>query len=394
MIHLKIKEFLQQNKAAMIAFRRQLHKNPELSWEEVQTTKDIAAQLNEIGVPYKLTDPTGLIAEIKGGKPGKTVALRADIDALPVQELNDHIDYKSQIDGKMHACGHDTHAAMLLFAAKALNQIKNELNGNVRLIFQPAEETALGALAMIKQGAIENVDAIFGMHIFPLMPCGKISCYAGPSFASADLLTIRFIGQGGHGSMPHNCTDTVMVASSFVMNLQAIVSREIDPLEPAVVSIGKFEAGTRFNVIAETAVLEGTVRCFNVAVRDKIATAITRYAEQTAAAFGAKAEVEYIYGTLPVINDKHSANLANAVIKESFGEEAILHQKPTTGGEDFSFYTQNIPGAFALVGSAGTDKDTQWGLHHGSFNIEEDAMLTGAEFYAQYAWAYLNQSQF
>jgi amidohydrolase len=394
MIHLKIKEFLQQNKAAMIAFRRQLHKNPELSWEEVQTTKDIAAQLDETGIPYKLTEPTGLIAEIKGGKPGKTIALRADIDALPVQEFNDHIDYKSQIDGKMHACGHDTHTAMLLFAAKALYQIKDELNGNVRLIFQPAEETALGALAMIKQGAIENVDAIFGMHNWPAAPSGKISCYAGSSFASADFMKIRFIGQGGHGSLPHNCTDAIMVASSFVMNLQSIVSREIDPLEPAVVTIGKLEAGTRFNVIAETAYLEGTVRCFNIATRDKISAAITRYAEQTAAAYGAKAEVEYIYGTLPVINDEQSANLANAVINESFGEHVIFREKPTTGGEDFSFYTENIPGAFALVGSAGTDKSTQWGLHHGSFNVDEDSMLIGAELYAQYAWAYLNQNQF
>lgn len=387
-----IKKLIQQNIDEMVAFRRDLHRHPELPWEEFRTTDRIAQELDKIGIAYRRTEPTGIIAEIQGGKPGKRILLRADIDALPVQELSENIDYKSTIDGKMHACGHDTHASMLLTAAKALYEIRDQLKGNVRLVFQPAEEVAQGAKGMIKQGVLDGVDSAFGMHIWSQMPVGKISCVVGSSFASADLLTVRFKGRGGHGSMPHDTVDAVMVASAFVMNVQSIVSREVSPLDPAVVTIGRMDVGTRFNVIAENAVLDGTVRCFNVAVRDKIESAIRRYANQVAAMYRATAEVEYIYGTLPVINDKESALLAQKVIVESFGEEALYFEAPTTGGEDFSYYTENIPGAFALVGSGNPDKDTQWPHHHGCFNVDEDGMALGAEFYAQYTWAYLNQN--
>ncbi|AHN26198.1 Catalyzes the cleavage of p-aminobenzoyl-glutamate to p-aminobenzoate and glutamate, subunit A [Gilliamella apicola] len=387
-----IKKLIQQNIDEMVAFRRDLHRHPELPWEEFRTTDRIAQELDKIGITYRRTEPTGIIAEIQGGKPGKRILLRADIDALPVQELSENIDYKSTIDGKMHACGHDTHASMLLTAAKALYEIRDQLKGNVRLVFQPAEEVAQGAKGMIKQGVLDGVDSAFGMHIWSQMPVGKISCVVGSSFASADLLTVRFKGRGGHGSMPHDTVDAVMVASAFVMNVQSIVSREVSPLDPAVVTIGRMDVGTRFNVIAENAVLDGTVRCFNVAVRDKIESAIRRYANQVAAMYRATAEVEYIYGTLPVINDKESALLAQKVIVESFGEKALYFEAPTTGGEDFSYYTENIPGAFALVGSGNPDKDTQWPHHHGCFNVDEDGMALGAEFYAQYTWAYLNQN--
>ncbi|XKM14289.1 M20 family metallopeptidase [Orbaceae bacterium ac157xtp] len=394
MINSKISEIVKQHESDMIAFRRDLHKNPELPFEEVRTTNRIAEELDKIGITYRRTEPTGIIAEIKGGKPGKTVLLRADIDALPVQELNDKIDYKSSIEGKMHACGHDSHAAMLLTAAKVLYAIRADLPGNIRLIFQPAEEIAQGAKAMVKQGAVEGVDNAFGMHIWSQMPHDKVSCVVGPSFASADIFTVKFKGQGGHGSMPHDTVDAVMVASSFVMNIQSIVSREIDPLEPAVVTIGRMEVGTRFNVIAENAVLDGTVRCFNVAVREKIESAIRRYADQVAATYRAKAVVEYTYGTLPVVNEAKSALLAQEVIKQAFGESYLYQERPTTGGEDFSYYTENIPGAFALVGSGNPKKDTKWAHHHGCFNIDEDAMIRGAELYAQYAWAYLSQNEF
>ncbi|MWN91222.1 amidohydrolase [Gilliamella sp. Pra-s65] len=392
MINQNIKTLIKQHVSEMIAFRRDLHKHPELPWEEFRTTDRIAEELDKIGIPYRRTEPTGIIADIEGGKSGKRILLRADIDALPVQELSQNIDYKSTIDGKMHACGHDTHAAMLLTAAKALWAIRDQLKGNVRLVFQPAEEVAQGAKGMIKQGVLEDVDSAFGMHIWALMPVGKVSCVVGSSFASADLLTVRFKGKGGHGSMPHDTVDAVMVASAFVMNVQSIVSREIAPLDPAVVTIGRMDVGTRFNVIAENAVLEGTVRCFNIAVRDKIEAAIRRYANQVAAMYRATAEVEYIYGTLPVINDKESALLAQDVIVQSFGKDALYFEAPTTGGEDFSYYTENIPGAFALVGSGNPDKDTQWPHHHGCFNVDEDGMTVGAEFYAQYAWAYLNKN--
>lgn len=394
MINRKITELVVKYNAAMIEFRRDLHRHPELPFEEVRTTNRIAEELDKIGVTYRRTEPTGIIADIQGGKPGKTILLRADIDALPVQELNDNIDYKSTIDGKMHACGHDSHTAMLLTAVKVLNDIKTELPGNIRFVFQPAEEIAQGAKAMVKQGVLEGISNAFGMHIWSQTPVNKVSCVVGPSFASADLLKIKFRGKGGHGSMPHDTVDAVMVASAFVMNVQSIISREVDPLEPAVVTIGRMEVGTRFNVIAENALLEGTVRCFNINVREKIVAAIKRYADQVAAMYRATAEVEYIYGTLPVINEERSALLAQSIIEQAFGESCLYQERPTTGGEDFSYYTENIPGAFALLGSGNPTKDTQWAHHHGCFNIDEDAMARGAELYAQYAWAYLHQDKF
>lgn len=394
MVNTTIAAAIKKHTQEMIAFRRELHANPELSWEEVRTTQRIAQELAKIGIEYRLTEPTGIIAEIKGGKPGKTVALRADIDALPVLELNDSLEYKSTIEGKMHACGHDAHTSMLLTAAKALYEVRDQLKGNIRLIFQPAEETAKGASAMIKQGAIENVDNVFGMHIWSTTESGKVSCNVGGTFASADLLIVKFKGRGGHGSMPEATIDAAIVASSFVMNLQAIVSRETSSLDSAVVTIGKMEVGTRFNVIAENAVLDGTVRCFDLETRTRIEAAIRRYAEHTAAMYGATAEVDYIYGTLPVINEERSALLAQSVIKQAFGEETLMFEKPTPGGEDFSFYIENIPGCFALLGSGNAEKDTQWAHHHGCFNVDEDAMATGAELYAQYAWAYLQQENF
>ena len=394
MIHPKIKESVKKYQAAMIDFRRELHRHPELPWEEIETTKRIAKELDKIGVTYRLTEPTGIIADIKGGKPGKTVALRCDIDALPVMELNDSIEYKSTVPGKMHACGHDAHTAMLLTAAKVLNEIKDELPGNVRLIFQPAEELAEGALAMIKQGALDGVSNVFGMHIWSVTPSGKVSCVVGSSFASADIVKVRFKGRGGHGSMPHECVDAAVVASSFVMNLQAIVSRESHPLDPAVVSIGLMDVGTRFNVIAENAYLEGTVRCFTLQDSQRIEAAIRRYAEHTAAMYGATAEVEYLRMTLPVINEENSAKLAQTIVLEAFGKDAVYTERPTTGAEDFSFYTEKVPGCFALVGTRNAEKGSDQAHHHGCFNVDEDSMATGVELYVQYAWNYLNQDQF
>ena len=381
-------------KEAMIAFRRDLHAHPELPWEEIRTTQKVAQALDEIGISYRLTQPTGIIAEIKGGQPGKTVALRADMDALPVQELSTTLSYKSLTDGKMHACGHDAHTSMLLNAARALQENRAGLRGNVRLVFQPAEEIAEGAREMVRQGAVEGVDNVFGMHIWTTTASGKISCNVGSSFASADLLKVRFKGRGGHGSMPEACIDAAVVASSFVMNLQAIVARETSPLESAVVTIGRMEVGTRFNVIAENAVLDGTVRCFDVATRERLKAAIERYAHHTAGIFGATAEVEYTYGTLPVINEERSALLAQSVIRDAFGEEVLYAERPTTGGEDFSYFIENIPGCFALLGCGNKAKGTDWAHHHGCFNIDEDVMVHGAELYAQYAWRYLQQDDF
>jgi len=391
MVNEKVKQAIEHYSEELTAIRRKLHSEPELSWEEYNTSAFVAQYLDDLGIEYRKTSPTGVIGEIKGGKPGETVALRADMDALSVEELNSDLPYVSKTKGKMHACGHDSHTAMLLIAAKALNDIKGELQGNVRLIFQPAEEVATGALEMVKQGAVEGVDNVFGMHIWSQMPTSKVSCNPGPSFASADIFTVKFKGRGGHGAIPQDCIDAAIVASSFVMNVQSVVSRTIDPQKSAVLTVGKMTVGTRFNVIAENAVIEGTVRCFDPEVRDHIEKQLQVYAEQVAAIYGASAEVDYIRGTQAVINGEESATLVQKVAAEAFGKEVLYEEKPTMGGEDFSFYLDEVPGCFALVGSGNPEKDTQWAHHHGKFNIDEDAMVTGAELYAQYAWAYLNK---
>ena len=202
------------------------------------------------------------------------------MDALSVEQLNKHVPYASKIDGKMHACGHDAHTSMLLIAAKALVDVKDELPGNVRLLFQPAEEIAQGAKAMVEQGAMEGVDNVFGIHIWSQLPTHKVSCPPGPSFAAADIFKVHFTGKGGHGAIPQDCIDAAIVASSFVMNVQTVISRTIDPQNPAVLTVGKMEVGTRFNVIAENALIEGTVRTFNQDTRDHIEKSISQYAEQ------------------------------------------------------------------------------------------------------------------
>ncbi|KML41857.1 M20 family metallopeptidase [Cytobacillus firmus] len=393
MIHNGLKELIEAYSAELTELRRKLHREPELSWEEFKTTQFICEYLDGLSIPYKKTEPTGVIAEIAGGQPGKTVALRGDMDALQVEELNKDLPYASQEDGKMHACGHDAHTAMLLVAAKALNEIKEELPGTVRLLFQPAEEVAEGAKMMVEQGAMEAVDNVFGIHIWSQMPTHKVSCTPGPSFASADIFKVTFKGKGGHGAMPHDCIDAAVVASSFVMNVQSVVSRTIDAQQPAVLTIGKMTVGTRFNIIAENAVIEGTVRCFNPETRDHIEKQLQHYAENTAAIYGAKAEVEYIRGSQAVINDEYSAQFVQKVASEAFGEDVLFNEKPTMGAEDFSFYLDKAPGSFALVGSGNPKKDTEWAHHHGKFNIDEDALSTGAELYAQYAWAYLNEKR-
>lgn len=391
MINETIKNAIQENSEEMIAIRRKLHSEPELSWEEYETSQFVFNYLTELGIECRKTEPTGVIGTLKGGKEGKTVALRADMDALSVEELNVDLPYKSVTSGKMHACGHDAHTSMLLAAAKALVGVKDQLPGSVRFIFQPAEEVATGAKAMVEQGAVEGVDDVFGIHIWSQIPSHSVACNPGPSFASADIFKVHFKGRGGHGAIPQNSIDAAIIASSFVMNVQSVVSRTIDPQQPAVVTVGKMVVGTRFNIIAENAEIEGTVRCFDAETRDHIEKQLKVYADNTAEIFGGTATVEYIRGTQAVINGEESSELVRQVAAEAFGENVVYDENPTMGGEDFSFYLDEVPGSFALVGSGNAEKDTQWAHHHGKFNVDEEAMATGAELYAQYAWAYLNK---
>ena len=384
---MNIKELAKKYEQYTIDMRREFHMHPELSMKEVGTSDRIKEELTKIGIPFESIG-TGVVATIKGKNEGKTIALRADIDALEVNEMRD-VPYKSKNEGIMHACGHDAHGAMLLGAAHVLNEIKDEFNGTVKLMFQPAEETAQGAKALIEGGALNGVDEVFGMHVMGNFPSGKIAVGEGPRMASADMFRIKVKGAGGHGSMPNYGVDALVAASSIVMNLQTVVSREISPMESAVVSIGKLSSGTRFNVIADEAIMEGTTRCFSYEVREQLPAAMQRIVKSTAASYRAEAEFEYKFLTAPTINNMESTERAKKAIEKIMSKDAVMEMPKMAGSEDFSEYLEMVPGTFAIVGTANKDKDTCYSNHHPMFDIDEDMLVNGVALHAQYAFDYL-----
>lgn len=386
-----IKNLAAEVKDYVIELRREFHMYPEKSGEEIRTSWRVKEELDKMGILNINAGGTGIIATIKGGKPGKTVALRADMDALEVSEKTDK-PYKSKNEGLMHACGHDGHTAMLLGVAKILSEIKSELPGTVKLIFQPAEEVAQGALRMIDDGAMDGVDNIFGMHLWSGLPTGKVSVEAGPRMAAVDVFDITVQGKGGHGSAPHEGVDAVVVASNIVMALQTIVSREFTPLEPLVVTVGKLVAGTRFNVLASEAKLEGTNRYFNPKIKDVLPQAIERIAKQVAVGYRAEAYVNYKFATSPVINDPESSSLAAKAAEKIVGRDGLVEYEKVMGGEDFAEYLKLAPGVFALVGIGNEKKGTTYPHHNPNFDLDEDVLEIGVALYLQYALDYLNQN--
>lgn len=380
-------ELSNKYKQDVINLRREFHKYPEASLYEYKTIDRIGQELDKLGVPYKKVAGTGIIAEIKGNNPGKAIALRADIDALSIKELTE-CEFKSVNEGFMHACGHDCHISMLLGAAMILNEIKDELNGTVRLIFQPAEEIAAGAKKMIEAGALDGVDGVFGIHVWSDIEHGFVCVQEGPLMASADLFTINVHGKGGHGSAPHQGVDAVIASSAIVMNLQSIVSRELSPIEPAVVSIGSVNVGTRFNIIASEGILCGTTRSFNQNIRNKFPEMIKRIAQDTASAFRAEADVEYTFATPVVINDANCCKIAQRSL-DAIGAKPIIIEK-ITGGEDFAEYMNKIPGMIALVGVRNESKGACYPQHHPKYAVDEDSLEIGTALYAQYAMDFLD----
>ena len=375
----------------VIGARRYLHAHPETSLEEVLTTAYLMRELDAMGIPYIKGEPTGLVATIKGKKPGKTVALRSDMDALNILEKNE-VSYKSQVDGKMHACGHDGHTAILLGAARILKDQMEELPGTVHLIFQPAEETGHGAKILINTGTwYEETDNIFGAHLWSYLPTGKISLEPGQRMAATDRFQIKIQGLSGHGSMPHQTVDAVVVASAMVMNFQTIVSREYSPMEPLVVSVGSIHSGTAFNIISGEAVLEGTIRYFSKDIGKTIESSMRRIMESTADLYGASAEMIYTYNLPPVVNDEASSALAYEAASRILGEENIVLQEKTTGGEDFAFYLEHKPGCFVFIGSGNHEKGTDFAHHNDHFDLDEDVLLHGSALYAEYAISFLKK---
>lgn len=388
---MNVRELSEKYKNETIALRREFHQNPELSWKEISTSKRVEEELKKLGVEVKRVANTGIVGTIKGKEGGKVVALRADMDALPIQEANDDIPYKSKNKGVMHACGHDSHTAMLLVAAKILSELKDHLKGKVKLIFQPAEELIQGARKMLDEGVLDGVDAILGIHIWSQMPTGKVSLEPGPRFAAGDRFKIIVKGKGAHGASPHLGVDAIVAASAIVMNLQTIVSREIDPLEPAVVSLGKITGGFNFNVICNEVVIEGTTRSFNQEIQTRYPEIIKRVIQSTSSSFNAEAELEYTIGSLSCINDPKISNIAKESITKLYGEGIVETFEKIMGGEDFAYFNQKIPGIMVFVGSGNKAKKTNYSHHHEKFNIDEDALPVGTSLYAQFAIDYLNK---
>ncbi|MDI3475004.1 MAG: hypothetical protein PWQ79_216 [Thermococcaceae archaeon] len=370
-------------KDEIVAWRRDFHMYPELKYEEERTSRIVEEHLRDWGYSIKRVG-TGVIADI--GEGGKTVALRADMDALPVQEEND-VPYKSKIPGKMHACGHDAHTAMLLGAAKIIAEHRDELNGRVRLIFQPAEEGGNGALKMIEGGALEGVDAIFGLHVWMDLPSGIIGIREGPFLAGAGIFNGKIIGKGGHGASPHESIDPVPITAEAVLAFQTIVSRNLDPIENGVVSVTSIHGGTAFNVIPEEVEFKGTIRFFKREVGEMIQRRMNEILEGVTRAHGARYELSVEELTPPTVNDKKMAEFARKVAEKyglKYGEVP-----PTMGAEDFSFYLQKVPGAFLALGIRNEEKGIVYPHHHPKFDVDEDVLHLGTAMEVALAFEFL-----
>ncbi|MGB4338118.1 MAG: M20 family metallopeptidase [Bacillota bacterium] len=378
----------------VISWRRTIHELPEIGFEEVKTAELSAQVLNRLGLEVMSgVAGTGIVATLRGGQPGPTVALRADMDALPLQEETG-LPFASRVPGVMHACGHDGHTAMLLGAATVLSRLRQDLKGNVRFLFQPAEERVGGAAPMIAAGALRNpdVDAIFAAHLWPDVPYGHVAVHRGPAMASLDEFTARIYGRGGHVATPHKSVDAIAAAALFIADLQTIVSRELDPTEPAVVSVGRIEGGSAYNAIASEVLLKGTVRVVNPSMRQVICDKMEGRLKGLATSHGVTYDFDYHFGYPPVINSVEMADFVAATAARVLGDgRAALITRPSMVGEDFAYYTQEVPGAIYLLGIG--DSDTCcYPLHHPKFNFSESVLGIGVRLLAQLAVDYLKQS--
>ena len=387
-----IRALAEQYESYIIEQRRWFHAHPELSWEEFGTTDHIQQELEKMGLEvHRFDGRPGCTAMIYGGKaaPGaKTVALRADIDALPVEEKTG-LPFTSQNPGVMHACGHDNHMAMLLGAARILCDLKDELAGNVKLLFQAAEETCFGAEYYVQQGVLDGVDAIYGQHIWAGLEAPYLNVQPGVRMASCDNFTITVEGSSTHGSTPHLGTDAIVAAASIIMNIQTIVSRNNDPLNALVVTIGEIHGGQRFNILANKVVMEGTCRTHSREMRGKIEPLLRRVCEDTAAAFGARAELKYDAFPSPVINDHDDLNqIAHDAAVKLYGEEGIKEMPRVMGSEDFAFFMDVVPGIFGFLGSR--DAEHQASNHNDCYDVPEEVLKRGAAMHAQFAADYLS----
>ncbi len=376
----------------LVRIRRLLHANPELAFQEHETASLVAAELRKAGVPVrKGVGGTGVVGTLAGAAPGRTVALRADMDALPVQELSGE-EFASRTKGVMHACGHDSHIAMLLGAARILSNHRAELMGNVKFLFQPAEEAAEkggGAKPMIEAGVLGSpkVDYVFGLHIFSNFPSGTFALRPGPVMAASGTFRIRIIGRGGHGSAPHQTIDPVFITAQLITALQGIRGRMVDPVEPSVVSVCSVHAGTRNNIIPDEAVLEGTIRTVNETTKKKVASLVRQISESVCATFGAKCEVE-VDEAYPVTVNEPAAAAEVARILKSIPGTKTLEVPPLLVAEDFSFFLQKVPGAYYFLGTRNEKNGCVSPNHSSRFRVDEEVLKYGSASLALVAFEF------
>jgi amidohydrolase len=378
-----IRSEIENLKDTIISTRRDIHKHPELAFDEHRTSKLVAERLESMGIKIQTgVGKTGVVGTLNGTQDGKTIALRADMDALPMQETS-NISYKSINAGIMHACGHDGHTAMLLGVAEALSKHADKLKGTVKFLFQPAEEGQGGARYMIEDGALKSVDEIYGLHLWNYQKYGTIGVKPGPIMAAADIFKITIQGKGGHGAAPQGTKDAVVIAAHLIQTLQTIVSRNTNPIESTVVTVGQINGGYNFNIIADSVTLKGTTRAYTEENRQLIKERMAEIISGTEQTFSAKIDFEYEDGYPPTINDPATTEKLLTAAKNIVGDYA---GEPylSMGGEDFSYFLQKVPGCFFLVGSAPIDKEPLSVPHHCShFDFDERALLIGSSVYLQ-----------
>ncbi|RNB53097.1 amidohydrolase [Brevibacillus gelatini] len=391
----QLKSLLKEMEPQIISWRRHLHQYPELSFQEEKTPAMIAEILRSLNFDEVRTGVggRGVIGVLKGSRPGKVVALRADFDALPIQDQKD-VPYKSTVPGVMHACGHDAHTSQLLGLASVLAAHRDQFAGEIRFLFQHAEEESPGgAIQMTEDGAVDGVDAVFGVHLWSMLPVGKVFISSGPIMANTDDFVIEIKGRGGHGAVPEETVDSIVIGSQIVGHLQTIASRNVSPLESVVVTVGTFHGGDNNNIIADSCRLTGTVRTFLPDVRDRAEQRLVEIAVGTAKMMGGEAKVSYERGYPAVINHERETQIAREAAVAAFGPERVEPMKPLMGGEDFSYYLEKVPGAYLFVGAGNPDKLAKYPHHHPRFDIDEDAMLIAGELLGRTALLYLEKHQ-
>jgi amidohydrolase len=380
----RVRSQIQVLQPQVVEWRRQLHQHPELGFKEHLTAEFVSQKLQEWGIEHQTgIAQTGIVATIASGKPGQILAIRADMDALPIQEENE-VPYRSQHDGIMHACGHDGHTAIALATAYYLSQHRDTFKGTVKIIFQPAEEGPGGAQPMIAAGVLSDVDAIIGLHLWNNLPLGTVGVRSGALMAAVECFSCTILGKGGHGAMPHQTVDSIVVAAQVVNALQTVVARNVNPLESAVVTVGELHAGTANNIIADTARLSGTVRYFSPTFAGYFGQRVEQIIAGVCQSHGATYDLEYWRLYPPVINDSGIAELVRSVAAEVIETPVgIVPECQTMGGEDMSFFLQEVPGCYFFLGSANPTKNLAYPHHHPRFDFDETALGMGVEIFVR-----------